>query len=437
MRMGRCNSGSSLVRPALAAALGLLVAGVSARGDDAFRKEAEPRFQFGAELRARAETREGSGENPEREDRLATSRLRLDFAYRPRAGLSVFLQAQDSRVGSLGAGRIRAGFRNGLDLRQAYIAAGREDGPWTIRAGRQELSFIDDRVLGPRGWSNVSPTWDGSTLTLRRGSGELHLLGYTQAEIRDGLDPPSLSRFVYGMVGSAPVVGESLLVEPVLLTTRREVAPVSHLGGLVRTGGLRAAGAPAGVWEYQVILMSQGGGRADMPQRAWAGVWELGRTIPGAPASPRIGFEWSYASGDRDPGDGRNGTFDALFPSRHRHLGEQDLAGFRNLKYRETGVDLHPLRKLQVSVSLIDFRLASLRDGLYETGQDLRAAAPPGGASNSAIGSELDPTILYRPVREVQLRLGVSRFFAGPFVIASVPAGQSQTFLNAMLTIRL
>ena len=163
----------------------------------------------------------------------------------------------------------------------------------------------------------------------------------------------------------------------------------------------------------------------------------MGRTIRKAPARPRVGLEWSYASGDRDPLDGTSGTFDALFPSRHSHFGEQDVVGFRNLQYFGAGVDLHPDEKLQLDVNLIDLRLASRRDGLYQTNQELRAAPPPGGAASSSIGSEVDLIVLYRPVPRVELRFGVSRFFAGPFVTSSVPGGESQTFLNTGLTLRM
>ena len=150
------------------------------------REEPERRFEFRVELRSRAETRLGSGAAPERADGFPTSRLRFDFTARPEPGLKIYLQAQDSRVAGLAASRDRQDFRNGLDFHQAFLAIGREDGPATLHAGRQELDVLDSRLLGRRARSNVSPSWDGSKLTLRRGENSAHLVAFSQVDIRDG-----------------------------------------------------------------------------------------------------------------------------------------------------------------------------------------------------------------------------------------------------------
>ena len=211
----------------------------------------------------------------------------------------------------------------------------------------------------------------------------------------------------------------------------------SNLGGLLRTTGSRFSGGFAEFWDYQVFLAAQGGDTEGFSRQAWMGAGALGRTIETLPASPRVGFEWSYSSGDRDPRDSRSGTFDPLYPSAHRHYGEQDIVSIRNLTYMDAGGDLHPRRTLQVSVNFIDFRQASLPDGLYQTGKILQVRAPQGGADNGSIGSELDVVVSYRPAAPFELKLGVSRFFAGPFVARNLPGGESQTFLNPSLTVQL
>ena len=404
---------------------------------DAAPDQPAPRYEVSAEIRVRAETRDGIGENPAREDGFAISRLRLNLTFRPSRHVTVFLQPQDSRVAGLAPVRNPRSARDSLDLRQAYVSFGQEDGPWTLYAGRRELNFMDARLLGRRNWHNISPTWDGSMLTLRRGEDRLHLLAYSQVDVRDGLNVPSRTRFVYGAFGAVKSWVPGQLIEPFFLTTRRPLAISSNLGGLLRTAGSRISGTFGQGWDYQVLVAAQGGGEADSPQRAWAGVWGLGRTIDQAPARPRIGFEWSYASGDRDPLDGRTGTFDTLFPSPHRIYGEQDIVGFRNLKILKAGLGLRPLDSLRVSLDYLDFRLASLRDGLYQTSFRRRIAPPPGGAGTDPVGSELDLLLLYQLSPAVDLRFSVSRFFAGPFVLRNLPGGESQTMLLTALTVRL
>ena len=396
-----------------------------------------PTYEFGAELRLRAETRNGVGENPAREDGFGLSRLQLNFAVRPSQDLRFFVQAQDARVVGLAPGRSKPPFRNPMDFRQGYVEIGRPDGPVTLFAGRRETNILDGRLLGRRAWSNTSPTWDGSMLELRRGGDVVRLLAVSQVDVLDGFDLPSRTRFLYGAVGEISSVAEGQKIEPFFLTTRRPRIPGSNLGGLVRTVGSRFVGQFAETWDYQVILAAQTGGERDQPHRAWMGVWGIGKTIEDAPGRPRLGLEWSYASGDRDPDDGRNGTFDTLFPSPHGRYGEQDIIANRNIRMLLTGVDLHPREWLRVDVDFLDMRLASRQDGLYHINSRKRISPPAGGADSSFIGSELDLVVRYQPSARLEFRFGVSRFFAGEFVTRNLPGGESQTFLTTGLTLKL
>ena len=399
--------------------------------------EQEPRYQFGAELRTRAETRNGGGDDPTGQDAFTTTRLRFDATLRPTRQVRVYVEAQDARVQGLAPGRNSRGLEDPSDIRQGYVALGHEDGPLTLYVGRRELSFIDQRIIGFRKWSNTSPTWDGSQLVLRRGKDSVNLLAVTQVDIRDGFDPPSRTRWVYGAAG---VIGSGLgghQLEPFYFTSRRPVDLASNLGGVLRTAGSRLSGVLADTWDYQVIVAGQGGRIRNHRQSAWMGVWALGKTLERRPMRPRLGVEWSYASGDDDPNDERIGTFDTLFPAPHRIYGEQDIVGLRNLRALKAGVEVHPGRAWQVNVDYLDFRLASRHDGLYRINFLAQAHAPPDGASSAHIGSELDCVIRYAPMPKVDLSFGVSRFMAGKFVLRNVPGGGSQTFLYTALVVTL
>ncbi|MCY4534858.1 MAG: alginate export family protein [Bryobacterales bacterium] len=409
---------------------------ITARGQSG-TGEQEPRYEFGAQLRARAETRNGGGDNPTKQDAFGITRLRFDATLRPTRQVRVFVEAQDSRVQGFAPGRNSRPLEDPVDIRQGYVALGREDGPLTLFVGRRELAFVDERLIGIRNWNNISPAWDGSELVLRRGKDSVTLLAVTQVDISDGLDPPSRTRWVYGAVG---VIGSGLgghELEPFYFTSRRPLDMASNLGGELRTAGSRLSGLFAETWDYQVILAGQRGGAGNRRQNAWMGVWALGKTLEQRRLRPRLGVEWSYASGDSDPQDERIGTFDTLFSSPHRIYGEQDIVGLRNLRALKTGIELHPSGTWQINVDFLDFRLASRYDGLYQTNFVARVHAPPGGASSTHIGSELDFVLRYAPVPKVEVRFGVSRFMAGQFVLREVPGGGSQTFLNTALLVNL
>ena len=392
----------------------------------------QPSYEFAAQLRARAEMRSGGGADPTREDAFGITRLRLDATLRPARQVRVFVQAQDSRVLGLSPALARIDFQDPVDLRQGYIALGDESGPLTLYAGRRELALIDERLVGARRWSNLAPTWDGAQLALRRGEDSVCLLAITQVDVGNGLNRPSRARWVYGASGVIESGLSGHEIEPFYFASRNEFDPASNLGGELRTAGTRLAGSLAEAWDYQVILALQGGGEAHRRQGAWMGVWALARTLERHRLRPRLGLEWSYASGDSDPLDERTGTFDTLFAAPHRIHGEQDVVGFRNLRAFKTGLEMHPSRTWQVNVEFHDFRLASRRDGLYGTDLEARARAPSGGAASAHIGSEIDLVLRFAPVR-----FGLSQFVAGGFVVRRVSGGGSQTFLNTALLVNL
>ena len=376
----------TVVGVALCYAAAAGAARASAQGTKAGTNDARPRYEVAAEIRLRAEGRCGSGAYPATEDAFGTSRLRLNFTGRAAEHLNVFVQLQDSQVGGLAEDRNSRPFRNTVDFRQAYASLGSTDGPLTLDVGRRELGFLGNRLLGTRDWSNTSPTWDGSMATLRLGENRLFLLAFSQVDLRDGFDVASRTRFVYGAIGSLQSLAPKHAVEPFFLSTRRPRSAISHLGGLVRTAGSRFTGEFTKSWNYEVLVAAQGRGAEGSPHRAWMGHWAVHKTILQGRGQPKLIGEYSYASGDEDPADARNGTFDQLAPSPHGIYGESDVTGFRNLKALRAGVQLHPRRELRMNVDFFDLRLASPRDGLYGTNNGLGVAAPAAGAPSAPHG---------------------------------------------------
>lgn len=437
-RFARVRLRAHGVRALLAVlAVSVLPAPVAAQSQGPPGPGPEPLYKFNAEIRGRAQARTGVREAGSEDDTVGVSRLRLSLAARPAKHLKFFVEGQDSRVRWLAPGNDVLDFRNALDLRRAYVEVGNPAGPVTLSVGRRELSFLGERLLAVRNFSNLAPTWDGSMLTLRRGVDSVNLLGYSLVENIAGFDAVSPLQFVYGAIGSINSWADGHSLEPFVLNTRRPALLESNHGGLLRTFGSRLVGEFAGRWGYEVMLAGQVGGEADRAQRAWMGHWGLSRRIDQAPARPKLVLEWSHATGDSDPGDGRIGTFDEFNTARHAYYGEHDIVGLRNLKALKTGVQFHPHKALRVNCDYFDFRLATVRDGLYGTDGEIWIAAPEGGASSDAIGSEVDLVLRYAPVRRLELALRVSRFFAGEFVNRYRPGGAGKMFLATELLLRL
>jgi len=81
-----------------------------------------------------------------------------------------FIQAQDSQVAA-GNTATRAANRNSFDFRQLYVDVKNllnyEEVPLTLRVGRQELSYGDQRFVGGFNWSNLARSFDAIKLMYR------------------------------------------------------------------------------------------------------------------------------------------------------------------------------------------------------------------------------------------------------------------------------
>jgi hypothetical protein len=108
---------------------------------------------------------------------------------------------------------------------------------------------------------------------------------------------------------------------------------------------------------------------------------------------------YDYASGDRDPDDEGDGTFDPLFGARSWEYGPTGICGpwFRsNLNSPAWGVEVNPLKRVTIMSGVRWVWLAQARDRWVGSG--LRDTT---GNSGTYLGSEF----------EVRLRGNVSRFF--------------------------
>ncbi len=106
---------------------------------------------------------------------LMRSRLGADIQLDDR--LSIFLQAQDSRVFGQ-AGTLTN--ESNLDLHQGYIESERILSDLVgFRVGRMELSYGNERILGAVGWHNVGRVFDGVVVDLDFGTSSLDVIAMT------------------------------------------------------------------------------------------------------------------------------------------------------------------------------------------------------------------------------------------------------------------
>ncbi len=297
-------------------------------------------LQLRGEFRGRLEGFDGGAFRPDNRDGYMLDRFRLNATVAPSKTAKFVVQVQDARVFDKTTGGSAVPFRDTLDLRMAYGEFGGARN--MVRAGRQELAFGEQRLIGHLNWVNDARSFDGVRATIARKAFKFDAFATSVVTIQpDGFDKSGNGNRLYGFYGSAPTFdserdGRAVSVlAAVGRADARDRRSRRHSPGHDRhAGGREAAGAiSTTAWRWRRRRDRSG----PTTLRAWAGHWVVGKTFAGAAGKPRPFGEFNYASGDSDPKDGVRGTFDQLYPTGHDKLGLADQVGWRNVDHLRGG----------------------------------------------------------------------------------------------------
>jgi hypothetical protein len=390
------------------------------------------------ELRERLEGFENAGFSPVADDAYLLSRVRLDAAVRPSPALSMQVQVQDARVAKKNIGPVGAPFNAPFDLRMAFADIGAASGPLTLRVGRQELVYGEQRLVGHLSWLNAARTFDAARLTLRAKTFSVDAFAASVVRILDSdFDKSGNGNRFAGVYGTTPKLIPLGSVEPYVfwrrdVNQRTEAAAAAATAATLQhtTIGIRVAGKlPAGL-DYGVEMAVQRGTVGSDDVRAWAGHWQLRESLP-IRFGVRLVGEYNYASGDKDPADGVRGTFDQLYPTAHDKYGLADQIGWRNLRHARGGVELTPMKGLPVAVSYHSWWLAERRDAVYAAGS-APVARVIAGAASTHVGEEIDLQVARALTPQLQLAAGYAHIFTGAFLRQATPgASYSHPYVAA------
>jgi hypothetical protein len=368
------------------------------------------------EFRGRLEGFTGGGFTAGRDDLYWLNRLRLNATARPGPRLAFEVQAQDARVGGKDGQPTGPPFRDAFDLRMAYAEVGNPQKDLvTARIGRQELVFGEQRLVGHVSWLNTARTFDGARLTIRRAGYQLDAFGSSLVRIQNGTFNRSGygNRFL-GVHGTTQALARRGVVEAYAFLKRDP--------GLRRvTMGTRWAGPLPRHLDYGTEVAVQTGSAGTSTMRAWAGHWQLGKTIAASPTLRLIG-EYNYASK----------TFDNLYPTAHDKYGLADQVGWRNIHHIRFGGEVTLAKGWQVTGSGHSWRLADIHDGLYNAAGALIARFP-GTPVTGHVGEEIDVQVFHALAAQISLAGGYSRIFPGTFLERATP-GANYSFPYLMVT---
>jgi hypothetical protein len=449
------------------------VGGLVASGP-AFAKMDVDALTIGGEARIRYEIRNNTGLNSSGSgnESAAQQRIRVNVGYDLTPDVTFFAQIQDVRIyGSEGPFGVTAAANSGIfavssqnqngtgiDLHQGYIQVKNLLVPGlSLKVGRQEIMYGDQRLIGNFGWSQVGIAFDAAKLMYSTNLVDVDLFW---ARIFDnqvaaactagagnncsGIIFPgntakgTQNQNLYGAYVTLKVV-PNWTIEPYyfLLQDTRPVGTTgvanafstvpqapdqtrSTLGGRINGrqgiagGALDATGELA--WQFGGMASGNAGQNHDLHINAWAGAFRAGYTFEPVPMRPRVGIEIDYGSGSSCKATcGKNNTFDNLFPTNHFKFGAMDLGSWKNMVTYQAVVDVKPdaVSKFQVNFAIL--RLANHLDNWYRAAQVVYGATAATNTSSS-IGRELD-VHYYRTIKEkFKFEIGAGHFWAGSYL---------------------
>jgi hypothetical protein len=318
-----------------------------------------------------------------------------------------------------------------IDLHQAYVTLGNpKQFPVSLKAGRQEMTYGDERVIGVSDWNNTGRVFDA--VKLRYEDANMWVDGFMSRTLTPDDNNFNLSDD-YDMFSGIYASSKTLLPfqesQMYFLARNTGVGTTTSPRDLY-TIGLRMKSLPNKLkgWDYTVEWLDQmgsinsGGKRLD--QDAMALCVNGGYTWTKTFGSPRVGLEYNYSSGDSNPNDNKSETLDPLFGTNHKLFGYMDYVSWRNIHAPRLTSSLKPWKPLLLTLDYYLYWLADNHDSFYPQSGSGRNANGYGRNPqySSFIGSELNLDATYTINSWASIRAGYGHFFIGDYIKQSKAA---------------
>lgn len=381
---------------------------------------------FTGEERIRAEGVTGSGFQADHGDGYMLNRFRFDMKLLPSSWLSFEFQTQDARAFWKEQHPYAPPYQDTWDLRLAYVQLGNlEKYHAAFRAGRQELAFGDERLIGSSNFTNVARSFDGYRAMFQQGKFRLDAFAASVVVLVDGqVGGHTPGNYIDGLYGQLQDVIPHATLQPYFLW-RRSPSQKMENGGLANehfgTTGFRWVGKLPLGFDYNSEMAIQRGSLGADRIASWASHLSMGYKIPrfAAPATRYI-VEYNFASGDGNAKDGVHGTFDQLYATSHDKLDLADQVGWKNIQHFRTGPEFIISRRFASSIKYSDYWLANAHDALYNASGAVVTRSANGSAGRW-VGQEFDGTLVYSLTRTSQLGGGFGYLLPGTFLKLTTP----------------
>ena len=385
-------------------------------------------LKFGGEFRLRPEYRRDPDFDNATSDAASFigSRIRFGVQADPRTDVTVKVLLQDTRNWGQEASSVglTSTAPSNFDIHEGYVEFRNIlNSPVMFRAGRQELNYGDQRLVGSLNWSNNARAFDAFKAFIANDAWNADVWTAKRKENNATAGAPSRDRDFSGLYVTGKKLIPSGVVDVYALHDREgDTTGVAKPKSIV-TVGARLAGKMA-AFDYGVEAPYQFGDNGtvvgissdDVKLSAFALAAKAGYTFPAH--ETRLGVEYDFASGSKNAADTTNHTFNNLYPTNHPYYGLMDNQGWRNMKALSASLSLKPSKPSAVSLAYWNFHLAQAHDAWYDSAGNGSGSLRGASAANEEthVGDELDLAFRYATTPDLVWEAGYGHFFAGAFI---------------------
>jgi hypothetical protein len=367
------------------------------------------------QVRGRLESQSSDDYVSGNEQTYVLTRVWGGLEVRPTKWLTGYVQFMDDHAPGEPAKYASANMRDTFDARQAFLEFHKSK--FTIIAGRQELRYGNERLVGISDWTNVSRTWDGFLGRI----GDKNRIDFFSSSVvtvhATSLDKHGAGLTFHGAVGTITTWVPHTVIQPfvyVKALPRVESQQLTYGTETEVTPGAEVSGTYPGGFNFDVLGALQRGSYANDSISSAAGIVKAGYTSQKVYWKPRLLGEYDYASGNPHTDPTRIGTFDQQYPSNHNAFGLVDLFGLQNIKQMRANLDLTPTKPLTILIQQEWLRVSSPMDNVYSSAGTIAVQAPVvGGFHSDDIGREFDISGKYVIHKDLVINAGVGHFSPG------------------------
>ncbi|MFY9852924.1 MAG: alginate export family protein [Terracidiphilus sp.] len=373
------------------------------------------------QIRERGENQSSDGYVSGNDAVYDLSRIWGALEVRPTQHFLAYIQFMDLHALGLPLKYVSANMRDDFDDRQAFLEYHAKN--VKIIAGRQELRYGEERLVGISNWTNNSRTWDGF-LGRIGDKNRLDLFSTSVVAVHaESLDKHGAGLTFHGAVGTITTwVPHTVLMPFVYVKALPRVESQQSTYGTETevTPGAEVSGKYQDGFYFETLGALQRGSYANDSIQAGAGYAKVGYTAEKINWKPRLTGEYKYASGNpnKTSSSTRIGTFDQQYPSNHNAFGMTDLFGYQNIKMDRIHLDMAPLKRMSLLIEQEWMQVATVHDSVYSGSASATVKAPTAGFLSDDIGREFDASGQYAFLRDdLTLNFGIARFSPGALMI--------------------